>query len=365
MSNKEIDIIALFRRLWTKKRFIFIFILSTLFVGIIVAFSSPKIFKSTCVFVTQSYSKSASNSLSSFAAFAGINLGDMGSSQNLSPKVYPIIFKNINFQKDMMNTNITISGIDHPVTLFDYFTDKKYSKFNIIDFVRKYTIGLPGQIIGLFKKDGKGVDTSINKINDPSLTYVSSQEKAFISKLNSALKMELNDKEGYITIEVEMPEAIAAAQVAKASFDLLQKYVTSFKIQKAQDNLKYVDERYLEAKDNFENKQIEYAKFKDSNRIISSAVASIQEEKLKSEYELSNAIFEELARQKLQVSLKVKEDTPILTPVEPPIVPNSSSKPRKSLIIISFLLLGIVLSSGTVLVLDALKNENIKSLSDW
>ena len=64
--------------------------------------------------------------------------------------------------------------------------------------------------------------------------------------------MNLNDKDGYITLSVDMPEPLAAAQLAAKVQELLQRYVTDFKIQKVKANLEFVEGRYEEAKKEYE-----------------------------------------------------------------------------------------------------------------
>ena len=55
--------------------------------------------------------------------------------------------------------------------------------------------------------------------------------------------MNLNDKDGYITLSVDMPEPLAAAQLAAKVQELLQRYVTDFKIQKVKANLEFAMKR--------------------------------------------------------------------------------------------------------------------------
>ena len=73
--------------------------------------------------------------------------------------------------------------------------------------------------------------------------------------------------------------------------------------------------------------QDSFARFRDANKSFSSAVAKTQEEALTNEYNLAYSVYSELAKQMEQAKIAVNETTPILTIVEPVVVPIERSKP--------------------------------------
>ena len=48
-----------------------------------------------------------------------------------------------------MQTPLNFKDIDQPVTLYDYYTE--YNKPSVVNYVLKYTIGLPGVILKAIK----------------------------------------------------------------------------------------------------------------------------------------------------------------------------------------------------------------------
>lgn len=165
--------------------------------------------------------------------------------------------------------------------------------------------------------------------------------------------MTLDDKNGYLSLSVTMPEPLAAAEMAEAAVTLLQKYITEFKIEKVQSNLDFVQERYDEAKANFEDIQDRRARFRDANQNTSRYSARTQLEKLDAEYTLAMNMYSELASKLEQAKINVKETTPILTVINPVTVPLEKSKPRRAMILFGWTFFGIVLGMGTVLVLPS------------
>jgi LPS O-antigen subunit length determinant protein (WzzB/FepE family) len=57
-----------------------------------------------------------------------------------------------------------------------------------------------------------------------------------------------------------------------------------------------------------------------------------------------------LASQVEQAKLQVNKDTPVFTTIKPVTIPYEKSAPKRALIVITFLFLGFVLSTGYVLV---------------
>ena len=97
--------------------------------------------------------------------------------------------------------------------------------------------------------------------------------------------------------------------------------------------------------------QDERAVFVDKNINISSSLFQNKLSRLESEVNISESIVQQLASQVEQAKLQVNKDTPVFTTIKPVTVPfKRSSAPKRSLIVITFAFLGLVLSIGYVLV---------------
>jgi uncharacterized protein involved in exopolysaccharide biosynthesis len=145
-----------------------------------------------------------------------------------------------------------------------------------------------------------------------------------------------------------------AARTAARAQELLQQYVTAFKLQKARAGLDFIEARYAEVRADFEQSQRALAAFRDANHSITSAVAMIRETRLENEHDLAFAVYSELARQREQARIKVKEDTPVFTVVEPVTVPFRRSAPRRFRIMVLSAMRGVIAGAGVVFVRDYL-----------
>lgn len=352
-QEQEIDLVEVVQKLWKNRKLIIKITVVFMVLGIFVALFTPKEYAAGCTMVPQTGEKKAGGGLSGLAAMAGINLGSMGGGEVLAPAIYPKIMASVKFRKELMNSPLKFEGHTQPITLFDYYTKDEYKKFNFFGAVRKYTIGLPGVIMEAIR--GKDTTTISAGIDSP-IQSLSPDEKRVSEKLSGMVSLTVNDKDGYVQLSASMPEPLAAAQLAQNAQMLLQRYITEFKVEKVSSNLEFVQQRYDEAHDHFDEKQKELAHFRDANKSFSSAVAKTQEERLTAEYNLVYSVYSELAKQLEQAKISVKETTPILTIVEPVVVPSERAKPKRGLICVLFTFLGIFAGVGTVLALPFVAN---------
>ena len=352
-ENQEdsIDIIALLQSIWTGKKLILKTVLVFMILGLFIAVFSQNEYTASTTIVPQSSSEKPGGSLGGIAALAGINLGSVGQQSSISPTLYPQILTNISFQKELLETLITIEGQDNKITYKEYYTNV-YSP-SVLSSIKKYTIGLPGVLIGLLKSD----KTSNEKPkNNDSLPQITEDDKKLIELLLEQLSMEVNDKDGYIGLSTTMPEARAAAELTQKAQELLEQYVIDFKIEKSSSELDFIKNRYQEKEQEFQKIQQKLALYTDRNQNVNSARAKMELMLLQSEYDLAYGVYSELAKQLETQELKVKEDTPIFTILQPVFVPLEKTGPKRSLILIIYTFLGFVLSIGYILAIEPIQN---------
>jgi LPS O-antigen subunit length determinant protein (WzzB/FepE family) len=274
---------------------------------------------------------------------AGFNIDLNMESSELSPYIYPQIVQSVPFQLELMNSQFNIKGVDHPVSLYDYYMD--YAKPDVFSITKKYTIGLPGLIIKALKQ--KSSETEFTNSNDSLMhsTIALTENQEYIRKfLSEWVTLETNDKEGYVILKAVSHDQKLAAQIAFKAQMLLQKYITEFKIKKATAQLEFISGRYEEKKSNYEKAQANLAKFNDRNKNITSSVARVELDRLENEYQLAFEVYSQLAQQFEQAQIKVKEDTPVFSIIKPVIVPIEKSKPNRPLILIFWTFFGFVIS---------------------
>jgi len=343
---QEIDLIELAHKIWDGRKTVIKTVAVFIIIGLIIAITSSKEYTATTIVVPQTEDGSVSmkGGLSGLASMAGINLGSASGGTTLSPAIYPQIVSSIPFQLELMNTKLTYEEIDHPVSLMEYY--KNYTKgFSLTGKILKYTIGLPGVILKTIIGEKKNQIASTNN-NNP--IHLNEDQEDLQKILKDIISIEVNDEDGYITISCKQPEALPSAQLTRHCKDLLQKYVTDFRIQKAQINLDFIQKRYNELKKEYETVQTELATFRDRNQNVSTALAQTELERINNKYQLAYNVYSAMSEQLEQARIQVKKDTPVFTVIEPASVPTEKSKPQRKIILFIWTFLGIILGCGIV-----------------
>ncbi|QIA08514.1 exopolysaccharide biosynthesis protein [Draconibacterium halophilum] len=256
--------------------------------------------------------------------------------------VYPQIVKSVPFQLELMNTPFQFPEQDQPLTFYTYFNEVK--KPGALGLLKKYTIGLPGVIAESGNDDNQQLASDQSSNDYISLTK---EQEKIRKQLDNTVNLEVNDKDGYLTLSATTLDPELAAQLTKKAQALLQNTITEFKIEKAKNQLEFIEERYNEKKKAFEEAQATLARFRDRNKNVTSALARTQEEQLQNEYQLAFEVYSQLAQQLEQAQIQVKEDTPVFSVLKPVTVPlEDDTSGAMTLIIFTFL--GVVTAIGWI-----------------
>ena len=132
----------------------------------------------------------------------------------------------------------------------------------------------------------------------------------------------------------------------------LQDEIIQKRLEKVQNNLDFTQTQYNQKKFEFEKIQDRLARFKDRNQNISSSLFLNELERIQAEYSIALNVVKELAAQVESAKLQVNKDTPIFSVIEPVTVPSERDSPKRTLIVLIWSFLGIIISSGFVLIKD-------------
>ena len=357
-QEEEIDLIEILKPLWIKRKFILKIVVIFMFLGLVIALLTPKQYTASTTIVPQSSdNKSGMGGLSGLAAMAGINL-NTSTSMGISPKMYPQIINSVPFQLELMNAPVKFSTIEKPISVYQYYDE--FYKPGFLSILKKYTVGLPGVIVNAIKgKNNENKIPTANQLDEQPIQLTQKQVK--IKKITEKLiEANINDKEGYVKLSCTMPDAVACADLVEVSQNLLQKYVTNFKIKKAKAQHDFIESRYNEAKKRYEDAQMRLAYFRDHNQDMATSMARAQVDQLNGEFTLQYNVYSELAKQLEQAKIQVKEDTPVFSIIEPVMVPKEKSKPNRPMIIAVFIFLGFIGSCGYILGKQYWKDIKVK-----
>lgn len=347
-SGDEINLIELLLYLWEKRLVISAIIGGFLILGLLVSTLSRVEYQASATLMPENESQDrASNLLRQYGGMLGISSG-VSNGDGISTNRYPDIIASTPYQVELMNVPVRFSTLDTTMTPHEYFSDIFEPSY--FSYIEKYTIGLPKQILKLFKSsetDTVSGPPFYTSIDTDSVITLSGGQRSTIGKLSSRLT--ILQEGGLITLNAEFPDPRAAAEIGQAGMNLLKEYVREYKTQKANDKLEFVRKQTEEAEKRFRQAQKELAEFRDSNVNIATARAQTKEQQLQSQYNLTEDIYNSLRQNLEQSKLSVQENTPVFTTLEPFQIPTSNSKPNTELIILMFTFLGVITGVGYVL----------------
>lgn len=349
----DFDIVGILKTGWDKRKFIFKTVVFFAILGLLIALLSPKEFKATTTFMPQIEGNTGRGQLGGLASLAGINLGSTSTSVEILPSLYPKILQSVNFKRELIHTPITLKD-GTSTTYAGYYVE--YHRPGILAGIKKYTIGLPGVIRRAFQTTKSPKTDKVVSQVEGNLLNLTSEEVRHFSRIESQVEVNYNSKDKTVELSFSMPEPLMAGEMTKATEDLLQEKVISFRIQNAREQLNFAELQFSEKREEFLKKQGELANFRDRNQNIVSAVARNELQRLEAEYNFAFNLYTEMAKQLEQSRLQVSKDTPIFSVLDPVVVPKSKSSPNRSLIIILFIFLGVAAAIAILFIQHFLKD---------
>lgn len=317
MQEQEIDLLEVVYKLWCRRKFIFLVVLFFALVGGGVAFLLPRQYVATCTLGLEVVDNTMKVRLEGLSAVQNMNVGNVREVQVVSPSMYPNILFSFPFQKELIHKPLLKGEGQDSLSFYEYFTHHRFT--------------------GYQQDNNKGVQN------------ISEEEASCMAYLKKKIILKVVDRDGYLKISVSMPDAEMAALMAQQTQEMLQRYITEFKVAKVQATLNFIEERYTEVKKELEAKQRALIVFRELNHGNSPVVKEGEENILNNEYELFFNLYADIVRQREQARMLVKENIPVLTVIEPVVLPSSPAKPNRMLILAASILIGGFIGCGWVL----------------
>lgn len=329
-EEQEIDLMEIARKIWNKRKLIYKVCGIALLLGLVIAFSIPKEYTTAVKLSSERTNSRSGGGLSSLAAMAGINLSS-SNSDALSDQIYPDVMASTPFLKELFK--VQIKNKDGNTTLYNYLLNNYRSPW--WSSIIRGVLSIPSKIIDLFKSK-KEVDNA----TDPE--YLSKDDRKVISRLSENLNLSVDQKTGVMDLTVTMQDPNICAQVTDTVIANLQKYITTYRTNKARKDLAYSQNLYEEAKSAYTKAQNEYANFTDANQNLILHSYRAEQERLQNEMNLAYQTYSQTSQQLQAAKAKVQENTPAFAVIQPAIVPMRASKPKKMIILVGFLFLGFM-----------------------
>ena len=336
------ELILSFHKVIKERKLIIKFVGVGIIIGLIVAFSLPKIYTSEVILAPES-SKVTGGGISSMASMLGLSNMGMGSDVDaLNIRLFPNIVSSTPFLLELLDTKI--SDDKNEKTLSEYLDGMKEPWWS-------YLVRLPQKTLSLIKSiftpgsNAQQVGTIGSNINN-----LTAENANKLKIMRTSLICNVDKKTGVTTLSVSLQNPNVVAKIADSVLVKLQKYITTYRINKAQQDCDYLESLFKERQREYYESQEKYAKYQDTNQNIIKRSASTERERLQNEMNLAFQVYTQVATQLQVARAKVQEAKPVFAVIEPAIVPLIPSSMGKMKILILWIVISIILAVGWILV---------------
>jgi uncharacterized protein involved in exopolysaccharide biosynthesis len=343
-DDDEIDLIELAKNIWDGRWTIAKITGVFIAIGLFIALFSPVEYESEAILMpeVQQQTDRAGQLLQRFGGAFGLGGGAQlqGQAGTIPPMIYPRIVNSLSFQMELLEKEIRFADYGITTTIPDFY-ENHYSP-SLTQWIGKLTIGLPYTVLGWFR----GVDEIQVQVEaeDPfegEFIQVSKRELELINTMQDRISVSLDENTGLLTSRVTLHDARAAAELNHHVIELLKEYVTEYRIEKARQDLEFVDEQQEQARERFEETQIRLADFRDANISLATARAQTELERLQDEKNLAFNLYNSLSQQLEEARLRMQEQTPVFSTMQAVNVPSDKSSPRRGVLLLSSMLIGV------------------------
>lgn len=316
----SIDFSAFFRVIWKEKVLILAITLLFALGGVYSALSAREEFISTGKILPEYQSKAGGLSqFAGLASLAGVDLSSAAAAgaDAIRPDLYPDVLKSTPFFLDLFKTKVKTK--DNKEMTFSQF----YDTFVLDDKIEEK-------------------DTKVKFPKGNQYIAVSYQTEKNLKDLRERISAVIDKKSGLITVTVKLPDPVVATIITDYSMNFLTNYITNYRTEKAKRDLDFLAERLDAAKGKYYTNQVKKAQYSDQNQLsmIKLQAADLQRERIESEYKISSTFYNSLLQKYEEAKLKLQQETPVLKVLEPPVVPNKRSEPKRVIVVILATFLG-------------------------
>ena len=339
----EIDLMEYARKLWASRKLLLKVAGIAAIVGVIIALGTPKTYTANVTLAPES-GKSGGGGLSGIASMLGVGGLSMSSDADaFNVTLYPDVVSSTPFIIDLLDTKVKQLESENDTTLAGYL--KEGTSSSLIGTIVSLPFKAIGAVMSIFSSNDNEEDNN-RGINPFQLTK---EQDKIVNGLRKLVVANVDKKTGVTNISVTMQDPLVCAIVADTVVTKLQEFITGYRVNKAQEDCKYWEQLHEERKNDYYEKQQNYARYTDGNQGISRESMKIEQARLGNEMNLAYQVYSQVATQLQMARAKVQEAKPVFAVVEPATVPLSPSGTSRKMILIGIVFLAVAGASAWIL----------------
>lgn len=342
IEDDEIGILEIVKLIWSRRKVLLLWGGVAAILGVVVAFSIPKLYRSSTSMVAEvSDNSQTSGSLGQLASLAGVNMGE--SVDGITEKLYPEIVGSKDFILQFATMKVPFQ--DDSISLIRYFV-KEYETpwWNSVFSAPKKLLGL-GMSIFKEKKEKR-------ELEDIDFKMLSEDQYIFLKRFRESVSLVIDSKSGIIVINGMTQSPEISYILVESVLERLKSYIYLYKTSKVRSELESNSLMLEEARKNYYLADSLFANASDRSKNISSQSALLKIDRLENEKNLTFQLYTQLASQVELNRAKLNESKPILTTLDYAVYPIKAASPNKIIVLITFIFLGMVAAAAKIVLSD-------------
>ena len=325
---RDIEIVVLLRLLWQNKKILLRNCVIAFGLALIVAFSIPKEYTAKVILAPEMSGgmSGLSSNLGTLASMAGINMSNLSSNEAISSTP---------FLMEMMEVRVETLDGEVKANMYDYLD--LYQKSPWWSCITTVPLSFFRSLV-----DGSKEKENEIELSKATSFQLSEKQMTLLSVLEKSIGVEIDKMTGLITVSAALQDPLVAATVAQALSSKLQGYVEKYRTAKARKDLQYIEA------------QTAYANFVDAHQSLFFESVKAEQEKLENEMSLAYNTYSQMAQQLDMAKAKVQEKTPVCVEVQPAVVPQQASAPKKMMTAFIFVFLAFFGTSSWIILKERL-----------
>jgi len=286
-------------------------------------------------------SSGGAGALSSIASQFGFDLGNVTSTDAISPLMYPDVFESNDFIVSLFD--IPVKTLDGTVqtTYYDYLRHhQKDTYYKVpINWVKR-------QIKKLMPKPAPRPASAASAKGKVDPFMLTEEQDLVAQGIKHSISCAVDKKTVVISISVTDQDPLVCATLCDSLRSRLQKFITEYRTQKAHVDYEHYAQLTEEAKKDYEAAIHEYSRFVDAHQnVILQSYISHRDE-LENDMQVKFNTYTAMQSQMQAANAKVQERTPAFTLLQRASVPFRPAGPKRMLFVIGMLILA---TFGTIL----------------
>ena len=326
----EINISKILKLVLEDKKKVLIYATCSAILGVLIAFTIPKKYKTTVVLAPESSGSLLNGNLSSLASLVGVDMKLGQSEDAIYPEIYPDLMESSDFIVDLFDVEVTKDKTGEKLTYFDYlFNHQKHAfyEYPIIALVWVKTALT-------FEKEGKAPGENVDPFR------LTKTETDMVKKIRAHIKCNVDKKTDVISITVEDQDPLISATIADSVQNHLQMAIIDYRTKKARVDLEFINKLFVESKKDYDLARKAFSEYADSHQRISLQEYKTELDDYQSDMSMKFSIYSTIVEQLQVAKAKLQERTPAFSVIQSASVPAKHSNMPKILVLIIWFILG-------------------------